>query len=56
MRSDEMDSELMKIEAVADVLVTVDSGDPARHTAAGLGVVILDACGRVREYMKGRRS
>jgi hypothetical protein len=64
--NDEVERELLKIEAVADPstsrqsrssgqakLVTVDAGELARNTAAGLGVVILEACAVIREQKQG---
>jgi hypothetical protein len=56
MMSDELDRELPKIEAVADVLVTLETGELAKHTAAGLGVIILEACAAIRECARGKRE
>ena len=49
MIPDELDRELMKIEAVADVLVTVEAGELAKNTLVTLGAIILESCGKVRK-------
>jgi hypothetical protein len=52
MVSDELDRELLKIEAVADILVTTEAGELAKNTLPGLGVMILEACEKMRGRMK----
>jgi hypothetical protein len=56
MVNDELERELMKIEAVADVLVTVDAGELAKNTLATFGAILEEACGRVREYMEEKKK
>jgi hypothetical protein len=47
--NDKVDRELLKIEAVADVLVTVSAGEPAGNTLPTFGAIPAEACERIRE-------
>jgi hypothetical protein len=49
-----VDRELLKIEAVSDVFITLkEAGELERNTLTALGVIIQEAVEKIREYLKG---
>jgi hypothetical protein len=49
-----VDRELLKIEAVSDVFITLkEAGELERNTLTALGVIIEEAVEKIREYLKG---
>jgi hypothetical protein len=52
MIRDELDRELMKIEAIADILATVNAGELEKNTLVTFGAILTEACGKVRERVK----
>lgn len=56
MINDELDGELMKIEAVADVLATLKVGDLAGNTLPAPGAILEESCEKDRECTRGERQ
>ncbi len=48
-----IETEMIKIRSLTDVLVTVDPGDLERNTLACLAVLIQEAAERMKELTKG---
>ena len=48
---DEIERELLKIEAMADVLVTAQAAEFEKNTLASMAVIIQEACGKIRKYI-----
>jgi hypothetical protein len=45
----ELERELLGLAAAADMLVTVDPAELEKNTLVSLGVIISEACGKIRE-------
>jgi hypothetical protein len=50
---DELERELLKIEAVADLFTVVDARELEKNTLVSFGVIVQEACGKIRECLKG---
>jgi hypothetical protein len=50
---DELERELLKIEAVADLLAVIDAHELERNTLVSFGVIVQEACNKIRECLKG---
>jgi len=49
---DEIERELLKVEAMADVLVTAPAVEFGKNTLTSMAVIIQEACGKIREHVK----
>lgn len=53
---DRIDRELLKLEAMADVLEAVDPESLSGCTLVTIGAIMEEACGVIREEMEGGES